>query len=197
MIKKGDLIQMYLNNRMSMKEIADRLHCSVNKVQYWKNFHKIKSRSRSEATYIKANPSGDPFKIVKPLTKDQYFLLGMGLGLWWGEGNKRNMTAVRLGNTDPDLIIRFVDFLINICGVQSTKIRYGLQVFSDVDKDEAKLFWKQKLNITDAQFFPKVVVSESKKKGTYREKNKYGVLTVYVSNVKLRRELDGLMEKYL
>lgn len=196
MIKKEILVQLYRGQKSSMQDVASQLHCSLHQVQYWLKKYKIKARSRSEALYQKYNPNGDPFKMKESLNKDDMFLLGMGLGLWWGEGSKLHHGTIRLGNTDPRLIKMFVNFLVHICGVKPEKVRYGLQIFSDLDPKLAKQFWIENLDIHPDQFFPKIVVTASGKLGTYRKKSPYGVLTVYCANIKLRKNLDGLMEKY-
>ena len=66
-----------------------------------------------------------------------------------------------------------------------TRIGFGLQVFSDVDPEVAKHYWVKKLAVSKQQF-QKVVVTPQRGIGTYTKKNKYGVLTVYFSNTKLR-----------
>ncbi len=64
----------------------------------------IPRRNRSEATYIKRNPKGDPFHIKTNLNNKEKILYGLGLGIYWGEGTKVNREAVRVGNSDPNLI---------------------------------------------------------------------------------------------
>lgn len=181
-----------------MKEVSDRLKCSIGKVNYWMKKHDIQKRSRSNAAYVKHNPKGDPFKFNKPKTLEESFLFGLGLGLYWGEGTKSNKQSIRLGNTDPYLIKYFIKFLKNIYQIQDKKLTFGLQIFSDMDKDKALNFWINQLGV-DEDKFQKVIVTKSGKKGTYNRKIKHGVLTVYCSNVKLRsiigKEIDKLRDK--
>ncbi len=94
------------------------------------------------------------------------------------------------------IIICSAKFLVEICVVESRKIRYGLQIFSDINPQEAKRFWFKELNISEDQFLSKIVVTQSGKIGTYRRKLPYGVLTLYCANIKLRKILDQLMQKY-
>src|SRR3989344_2914295 len=95
-----------------MQEIADFLNCSLHKVAYWMEKHQVKTRSRSDATYLKRNPNGDPFKFRQPKNLGEAWLFGLGIGLYWGEGTKANQGSVRLGNTDPELIKKFIQFLV-------------------------------------------------------------------------------------
>ena len=168
-----------------MQEIAKLLNCSVHKIKYWMDNYGIKIRTISDAVYLKHNPNGDPFKIRKPKTMEEAVLYGLGVGLYWGEGTKSNTNSIRLGNTDPRLIKKFIQFLDKIYGIDFRKLKFGLQVFSDLPAIEARKFWEKELNISPKQF-QKVVVTNSGKVGTYRKKNKTGVLTIYYNNRKLR-----------
>ena len=111
MISKEYLVEMYVTKRKSVALIAAELHCSQNKITYWLQKYKIQKRSISDAIYSMHNPHGDPFNFTTPTTAEDWFLYGLGLGLFWGEGNKVNKHSVRLGNTDPALIKVFITFL--------------------------------------------------------------------------------------
>ncbi len=191
------LQKLYLDQKKSMQEIADLQKVSLTKVAYWLNKYKIKSRPRSEPLYVKNNPSGDPFKIKKVISKEDHFLLGLGLGLWWGEGSKRHKYAVRIGNSDPLLVKSFMKFMIEIMGVDKNKFRFGLQVFSDLNVGEVKARWVNLLEIKESQFFPTTIVTPKRGKGNYKNINEWGVVTLYYSNVKLRLELEKLCVKFL
>jgi len=176
-----------------MAEIAKRLGVGHSTVVYWMKKHHISRRSRSDAGYVKHNPNGDPFKIEEPKTLAGAELMGMGLGLYWGEGTKASKSQVRLGNTDPALIAKFIEFLEKTCGVKREKIRFWLQVFSDMHPEDTKRFWMARLNLRPEQFSKKIIVTPARSLGTYRKKSRYGVLTVYVSNVRLRNQLIELL----
>lgn len=193
-IAKKVLVDLYTRDCKSAKEISKKLNCSENKVHYWLNKHSIKKRDLSEAAYVKQNPTGDPFKFRKPKTKEEWFLFGLGVGLYWGEGNKKNRTAVRLGNSEPALIKYFLEFLETVYQVKKEKIRFGLQVFSDISPQAAQRFWCEALQVPPSKF-GKTIVTPARGTGTYKEKTQYGVLTIYVSNVKLRNMLVGEIEK--
>ncbi len=194
MVNKEKLEDLY-SNGLSMKEISDKTGLSHSKIAYWMRRYSIPRRSRSEATYIKRNPKGDPFKIKNRLTSQEKELKGLGLGLYWGEGTKRNKDSIRLGNSDPDLINKFIEFLVKICNIQISKLRFGLQIFSDTDPNKALKFWKNRLNVKSDQF-QKVIVTPSRGLGSYKKKSKYGVLTVYYSNKKLRDIINEMLTIY-
>lgn len=184
-ISRSQLEGFYIQNRKSMQEIADILNCSLHKVKYWMEKYKIIRRERSEAMYVKYNPSGDPFRFRPPENIEEAKIFGLGLGLYWGEGNKANKSSVRLGNTDPVLIKKFIEFLEKFYSIDREDLKFGLQIFSDVNPQKALDFWVKRLKINKSQF-NKVIVTKSGLIGTYRKKSEYGVLTVMYHNKKLR-----------
>ncbi len=195
MISLVTLQNLYLKDKKSASVIAKELNCSENKINYWLHKYSIPKRSISEAVYLQNNPSGDPFIINLPVTDYEWYLYGIGIGLYWGEGNKMNNHAVRIGNTDPDLLKKFLEFLHTFFNVDKSRLRFGLQIFTDINPAEAKNFWCEKLSLQPEQF-QKIVVSKSLHKiGTYRKKSQYGVLTIYFSNTKLRDIIVGAIEK--
>ena len=192
MIQKALLQKMYYVEKKSMQEIAHELGFSLHKVAYWMEKHKIKARQRGEAMYVKHNPQGDPFKFVPPRTLGEAKLFGLGLGLYWGEGNKANMYAIRLGNTDPNLIREFIKFLTRFFGIRKSDLQFGLQIFSDTPSYEALDFWVKELKISRQQVY-KPTITKSGSVGTYRKKSKYGVVTVLYHNKKLRELFSTLL----
>lgn len=118
---------------------------------------------------------------------------GLGFGLFWGEGNKKDEYAVRLGNTDPKMIKYFLKFLRKFYHIKEEKIRFGLQIFGDMDVHKAEQFWISELGVSSKQFM-KTIVTPVRGSGSYRQKTKYGVLTVYFSNKKLRKIICDTLE---
>lgn len=177
-----------------MRGVAELLNISQHQVAYAMHKYGIERRSRSEATYCAHHPNGDPFCVRTPATPDEVMLWGIGLGLYWGEGNKANRHAVRLGNTDPSLIRTFIRFLVELCGVARDDLRFGVQIFSDIEPEVALAFWQRELGAKPSQFY-RVTVTISGSLGTYRHKSKYGVVTVCYHNKKLRDILVGMLPR--
>ena len=194
-VSKGNLKNLYLNKKKSSAEIADVFKCSEHKINYWIKKFGIPKRSMSDAMYAKHNPNGDPFKIKNIATIKDAELFGLGLGLYWGEGNKKSKNSIRLGNTDPKIIKTFLRFLINIFRIKKEKLRFGLQIFDDMNKKEMLKFWTNQLkefNMSREQFF-KVIITPSRSLGTYKEKSKFGVMTVHFCNTKLKKLIDNML----
>ena len=186
------LLKLYAQQKKSVPAIAKHFNCSENKINYWLNKYRIPKRTISEAIYIKHNPQGDPFKFVPPQNLKEAKLFGIGLGLYWGEGNKANKNTIRLGNTDDRLLKIFIKFLIKFFKIRKNDLKFHLHIFTDIDVNEAKQYWMSKLNIKEKQIY-KPLISKSGSIGTYREKSKYGVMTLYYGNTKLRNLLIDMI----
>ena len=177
-----------------MSEIAQLMEYSLHKVAYWMGKYNIKRRSRSDASYIKHNPNGDPFKIKHSLTTNEKFLLGLGIGIYWGEGTKTSIHSLRVANTDPGILRSFKKFLIDICQLKIDKISYSIICFNDTEPETAREYWSQEMMILPEKF-GKITQIPKQGKGTYKRKSKYGVCTLQASNIKLRSWVMSQIEK--
>jgi hypothetical protein len=184
-MNKKILENLYLTKKYSSAEIAKKYNCSETKINYWLAFYKIKKRTISEAIYQKNNPKGDPFLFNRPKTLSQMFLFGLGLGLFWGEGSKRSFHSIRLSNSDPELVKKFIDFLVNIYNIDKGKLKFQLLSYDDLNSDDLKFFWIKYLSVKNTQFF-KTTILKRRGKGTYLKRMKHGVIIVHFGNIKLR-----------
>lgn len=194
MLSEVELKNLY-GRGLSMMDIAKKLSKSHHQVVYWMNKYGIPRRSWSDATYIKRNPNGDPFHIKEKLTPEERELKGLGLGIFWGEGNKKNKISVRVGNTDPLLILQFIKFLERICGVKKEKLSFSLIVFNDANPKKALKFWASNLKIIPKRF-GKVTIIPSQGKGNYKTKNLNGVVMISCGNIKLRQWIGEQIGSY-
>jgi hypothetical protein len=78
--------------------------------------------------------------------------------------------------------------------VEEDKIKFGIQIFDDMNKEDVLKYWMKQLHVTKDKFHKSIVVSKSGKKGNYKEKNFYGVVTVYFNNMKLKKVFDSYLE---
>jgi hypothetical protein len=191
---KGILLDLYLKQKLSSAEIARVFKCSASRIDYWLRKYEIQKRSISDAVYQRNNPHGDPFSMKRISSPEDAFLQGLGIGLYWGEGNKKSLHSVRLGNSDPDLIRKFVIFLVHIYGIDVRKLRFGLQLFNDSDPEHAIRYWSGQLDVPRERFH-KVTISKVRGEGTYKTKSQHGVLTVHFNNKRLRDLIMDSIEK--
>ena len=192
LISKKELESLYFSG-LSMADMSVSFKCSIHKVVYWMDKDGIKRRTRSEATYIKLNPDGDPFSIKQNLNPEEVFLFGAALGIYLGEGDKRSH-QVRVTNTDPGTIRIFINFLLKICRVRREKLHYSIICFNDTDPNIAKAYWEKELGV-EGYKFGKIVQIPPQGKGTYKRKSQFGVCTVTVGNIKLKAWIMGEIDK--
>ncbi|TAH33173.1 hypothetical protein EYC59_05225 [Candidatus Saccharibacteria bacterium] len=186
------LEELYQVKQLSIAKIASELGMSPRLVSSALKSYGITLRTQAETSYLQHRKV---FKIKTNLTTDELVLYGVGLGLYWGEGNKTDPYSVRLGNTDPALIITFVRFLRVICGVKESDIRFGLQLFNDSEAEVAVRFWMDVLQCDRGAFHKTISAIPPQGKGTYQNKNKHGVLQVYVSNKRLKEWIMAEVKK--
>ncbi len=180
---------------MSSHAIALKLKCSDHKVNYWLEKHAIAKRNISDAVYCAWNPKGDPFSVQGIKTIEDAKLYGLGIGLYWGEGTKKSKHAIRLGNSDPRLIKKFLIFLRRFYQIDERKLRFGLQIFGDMDKKKVLSFWTRSLGVSKEKFFPTIIVTPYRGVGNYRQKTQHGVVTIHFSNMKLRDIIVSAVDK--
>ncbi len=194
MLPKRTLEKLYKKG-LSIMEIAKKERWPYRVVRYWMERYNIPRRSRSEANYLKYNPAGDPFKIKKLKTRKDIELFNLGIGLFLGEGTKKTKHHVILTNTNPKILKLFLKFLKEICGVKNRKIKVASNIFDDVDLKEALNFWRKSVGISRSMFRTSII--RKSRGGTYKNKSKYGTLTIYVSNTKLKKLIDKYCEEVL
>jgi hypothetical protein len=192
-ISYSNLRCLYIRGKKSVSEIARISRCSENKINYWLNKYQIPKRTISEAIYIKHNPKGDPFRFRLPKNAKEAELFGLGIGLYWGEGNKANKNTVRLGNSDANILKVFIKFLVSFFEINKKDLKFHLHIFTDMDIEEVKRYWIRELGIKEKQIY-KPLISKSGLIGTYRKKSKYGVMTLYYGNTKVRNKIVHLIE---
>lgn len=76
--------------------------------------------------------------------------------------------------------------------MKTEKLKYSLQLFGDVNKEEAVLFWCEFLSLKPEKL-GKVSIVKLRGKGTYKKKNKLGVLQIACYNKNLKQIVDNLV----
>lgn len=192
-IPKDILVQLYKNEKLSVLSISRLLHCSQNKINYWMTKYSIVKRSISDAIYQLKNPLGDPFKLRFPKTHKEAILYGMGLGLFWGEGTKRGKGGMRITNSDPKMLRKFIEFSEKFLSIDKKRLKFSLLIFNDILQEEALLFWQNELSVERSQFY-KTVVVKVRGEGTYKYKSRYGVVVLQFNNTRLKELMCNLIE---
>lgn len=185
---KKTLADLYLHQKLSVPEISKVYRRSEGGVNYWLKKYGVKKRSISEALYLRNNPDGDKFKIHLPKDSQEAMAFGVGLGLYWGEGNKANKNSIKLGNTNSLLMRTFLAFLQKFIGLKTDDLKFELHLSAGSNENKAIDFWRKALNIKTSQFYKSSIIDRGTK-GTYKNKSGFGVLSVYYNNTRARNIL--------
>ena len=137
------------------------------------NFARNKNQLNRKNLYIE-----EAREKFKTLVKNPLFLVG--LGIYWGEGDKTNNGRVAVINTDPELLQIVANFYRQCLGISDNNLRIGLFIYEDIDQETVIKFWSEKLKIPQSQFI-KVQLLKSRSRLT-KNKSKYGICSLYFSN---------------
>lgn len=190
MISDPVVIRLYTKQKLSETQIAKKYSVSTNQIRRILDAHNVPRRSISEAVryhhITKFNKR--PFKLRQTLTQGERALRTAGTMLYWGEGAKRN-GAVALTNSDPLMIMLFLRFLRDICGVNETRLRITLHYYTDLDPEILIPFWSRVTGVPRSQFHKPFLHSNTR--GTYGTKSAYGTVCVQYSDSALLKVILG------
>ncbi len=120
--------------------------------------------------------------------------------LWWTEGTKsrrdpRWKTAktypVEITNTNPQIILLFLDFLRNEIGIEENRLKIQLQIHEGDDKNKIEKYWSKLTNIPLNRFTKTIIRPKGNKVGKtlgtckvrYTDKEVYQLLDKKVKEI--------------
>ncbi len=195
-IPEDFLRRLYVVEKKSMREIAEVCSCSIHKVAYWIVAYSIPVRNQGDAVYEAKHKHGISLSFDEKHIeiKSPIFLYGIGLGMYWGAG-LRSGNAIRIGSTNPEFIKKFINFLHSVYGVPPNLLHFGLTISKDISVDNAISFWANAFSVSATQFQKPIIVNSHKKTGQKKEW-KYGFVTLYFFNSKLKKRLMSDIKQY-
>jgi hypothetical protein len=120
-----------------------------------------------------------------------------GCMLFWAEGDKAR-NAVRLANSDPEVVRYFVDFLRAHFGVREDRIRVTCNLFADHDdrRREIEDFWLGTLDVSRSCLC-KSIVNRYSRYSQKKRKNKlpYGTCRIAVHSTEIARTIYGSIQE--
>ena len=105
------------------------------------------------------------------------------IAAYWGEGDKRSRNNIRLINTDPLMLLLFIEFLVRFCGVLKENIKAAIFIYPDINEQICRAYWEKEIGISN---FHKTMVLPSRHK---TRKLQYGTCSVIVSNTYLKKKM--------
>ncbi len=133
-----------------------------------------KREMRLQSAYTQARED------IGKLSKRELFIAG--LFLYWGEGLKAQRGTVGISNTDPVVILAFLDWLKTM-KISKDKLRVRLHLYKDMNIGQETRYWSKSLSIPIAQF-RKPYVKDSFLSGlTYKTGHGHGTCNLLFVNI--------------
>lgn len=136
-----------------MSKIATILDVSIDAVTYFMRRHNLSRRTLKEDNRLRFEKKPLSYRIRKNLNTEQKMLKSVGVTLYWGEGYKtKKSNGIDLANSDVSMIMVFLRFLREICGVNENRIRVLLYCYANQDPKKLVRFWSKATGIPHKQF---------------------------------------------
>lgn len=211
-------VYMRVTQHMSYSAIAKELHVPKSTLSYWLRDYPLsegqvlelrrKGWSKGEASRERYRNTMRTKKLA--LEQDEYYrwmshfatlskreLLIAGLMLHVGEGGKRNDSQVSLANTDPAVILLFLQWLAICFGIPKAKVKIQLHLYEGMDIEKECKFWHNTLGIKREQFYKPSVRPIRPHSFTYSATHRHGTCSAYVFGIEHKRAISMAMKALL
>lgn len=185
--------KLYLKDKISMREIAEKLGVNIDAVVYFMRKYKIPRRSFTETNFLLFKNKKLSFNEKIKLSKSQSKLKLAGLMLYWSEGHKSaTSSGIDFANSDVDMITIFVKFLREIYRVDEKRFRVLLYCYTNQNITDLIKFWSKLTSIPKKQFTKPYIRKDFRKDG---RKMKYGMVHIRYADKKLFLSIMKSIEK--
>lgn len=172
-VSKSTLSGWLYDMPLSEKRIRELRADSPIRIEKYRNTMRVKRDAKNlEAYNIIAKRIG---KI-----SDREFLIA-GLFLYWAEGSKTRKFTIGLTNTNPSMLVIFIQWL-KFFDVPKSRIKIHLHLYSDMNIKKQMNFWSKTLNVPISQFRKPYIKKTTLSSITYTNGFGQGTCSVIVDN---------------
>lgn len=183
-ISKSTLSYWLADYPLSPERIRELRDVSPKRIESYRNTMRKKREQKFAQAYEEAK------KEIGKLSKRDLFIAGFFL--YWGEGGKTDTGTLAFANTDPDMLIIFIEWLKTI-GIEKTDIKVRVQLYADMNPETEIRYWSNRLQISKRQFRNPYIKSSNRNGLTYKSVHSHGTCNILVYNtIKLRFVLMGI-----
>jgi predicted DNA-binding protein YlxM (UPF0122 family) len=187
--------KLYYKDKLSVQDVARELGVSIDAIFYCMRRNKLERRKKEESNSIRYERSKPSFKLKKINNEKLRTLKTIGVMLYWGEGYKSGKGAmVDFANSDKDMIILFLEFLRNICGVDEKRLRVYSYFYANQNVNENINYWSKITEISKSQFTKPYIRKDFDKSKI--NKMPHGLIHVRYSDKKLLNLIKSWIDKY-
>ncbi len=162
-------------------------------------------KAKAKSAEFKNRQKIENIKEMKDLAKRELGKLSkrdlwlLGIGLYWGEGDKRG--GIRLMNSDPEIIKIVISWFKKICGANNENFTLTIHGYPDTNIIKTTNYWSEITGIPKSQFKKPQIDKRTNKLAIKRGKLPYGTIKLVIkSNGKkelglaLHRRIMGWIE---
>ena len=197
-IDKGSIEQvrnLYCNKQYSVNDVAKKMGVSIDAVFYCMRKNGIERRKNNETNAIKYQKAATSFRLKKINSEELRTLKVIGVMLYWGEGGKSDtMSGIDFANSDRDMIIMFLKFLRQICGIDEKRLRVYSYFYSNQDADKNIDYWSKLTKISKQQFTRPYIRKDFRE--DKKDKMPYGLIHIRYNDKKLLALVKSWIDEY-
>lgn len=197
-------IQLRVEKKLTIDEIAERLSLSKTTIYYWVNHieiprkpaqgfrteDQIRGTKAMQARYTRAREAAYRRGLAEFETLSEDLTFRDFVCMYIGEGSKRDRNTVAICNSDPTVVVLGNKWIRQ---EGKNKIRYSVQYHADQDLEQIVAFWSQLLGVS-----PEAINLQRKSNSNQLAgrswRSEHGVLTVSMGDTQLRARLQAWMD---
>lgn len=180
-ISKSTLSVWLRNFPLSKERIIELRDRNERRIERFRETMRQKRVKRLEAVYNSVKDE------ISSLTAREFLMAG--LGLYWGEGSKTKEAEAAVTNTDPSVLLFFINWITSFYNVSRSALRVSLHLYSDMDKDSEAKFWIEILGLPADQFTSIYIKDSSSIRINHKGSFGHGTCRVAVYNVHLKEKI--------
>lgn len=186
--------QLYYDKHYPMRRVAEELSVSIDAVVHFMRHHNLKRRTLKEDSVIRFKNKPLSYSLKNKLTAKQKILKMVGITLYWGEGYKTEKShGIDLANSDVTMVLVFLRFLREICGVDKKRLHVLLYCYANQDQNKLLAFWSKETRVPLTQFSKPYVRKDFNH--AMLDKMPYGMVHIRYSDKKLLRVMKEWIEE--
>lgn len=194
------VVQLRLTHELSYSEIRKRTGVSKSTLSYWlrdlplsnKRISELRKKGwkkgeaarelyRNSMRKKKVQEYASEYEKAKKrfshISADAHYIAG--LMLYAAEGSKKDPYKISIANTDPKIILFFIDWLQVHCAVSKDDLRFQLHLYESMEIEKEILFWINTLGIQRMQLYKAQIRKLQKASFTYSGSFRHGTCTLY------------------
>jgi len=185
-VGKGTLSAWLADMPLTPEQMRQVRDFNPRRIERFRETMSKKRNARLEIAYEEAK------KDIGKLSRRE--LLIAGLYLYWGEGNKSGQGNVGISNTDPAVILAFLDWA-KVMEIPKERLYVRLHLYVDMDIERETLYWSKVLRFPRTQFRKPYIKTSTLSGLTYKTIG-HGTCNIRFENVPMWEYITGAL-RYL